>query len=101
MINYKFFISITIFLIMLFLTSIIKNKTRIIEKDILKYKNKIASTKKNLYESQLDYYYLTSPKLLKSKLEFLTDEDYVHMEFSKIYLNYNHFLKNQKNITKK
>jgi len=101
LINYKFFISITIFLIMLFLTSIIKNKTRIIEKDILKYKNKIASTKKNLYESQLDYYYLTSPKLLKSKLEFLTDEDYVHMEFSKIYLNYNHFLKNQKNITKK
>lgn len=86
---------------MLFLTSIIKNKTRIIEKDILKYENKIASIKKNLYESQLDYYYLTSPKLLKSKLEFLTDEDYVHMEFSKIYLNFNLFLKNQKNITKK
>ena len=86
---------------MLFLTSIIKNKTRIIEKDILKYKNKIASTKKNLYESQLDYYYLTSPKLLKSKLEFLSDADYVHMEFSKIYLDYNHFLKNQKNFTKK
>ena len=86
---------------MLFLTSIIKNKTRIIEKDILKYENKIAGIEKNLYESQLDYYYLTSPKLLKSKLEFLTDEDYVHMEFSKIYLNYNHFLKNKKNITKK
>ena len=101
MINYKFFISITIFLIMLFLTSIIKNKTRIIEKDIFKYENKIASIEKNLHESQLDYYYLTSPKLLKSKLEFLTDADYVHMEFSKIYLNYNHFLKNQKNITKK
>ena len=86
---------------MLFLTSIIKNKTRIIEKDILKYENKIAGIEKNLYESQLDYYYLTSPKLLKSKLEFLTDEDYVHMEFSKIYLNFNLFLKNQKNITKK
>tara|TARA_S200000501_G_scaffold348518_1_gene363786 strand:+ start:478 stop:738 length:261 start_codon:yes stop_codon:yes gene_type:complete len=86
---------------MLFLTSIIKNKTRIIEKDISKLENKIANIKTNLYESQLDYYYLTSPKLLKSKLEFLSDADYVHMEFSKIYLDYNHFLKNQKNFTKK
>ena len=101
MINYKFFISIAIFSIMLFFTSIIKNKTRIIEKDIFKIENKIANLEKNLYESQLDYYYLTSPELLKSKLEFLSDEDYVHMEFSKIYLNYKHFLKNQKNITKK
>ena len=86
---------------MLFLTSITKNKTRIIEKNIFKYENKIADIEKNLYESQLDYYYLTSPKLLKSKLEFLSDADYVHMEFSRIYLNYNHFFKNQKNITKR
>ena len=86
---------------MLFLTSIIKNKTRIIEKDILKYENKIAGIEKNIYKSQTNKNYHTSPKLLKSKLEFLTDEDYVHMEFSKIYLNFNLFLKNQKNITKK
>ena len=86
---------------MLFLTSIIKNKTRIIEKDIFKIENNIADIEKNLHESQLDYYYLTSPKLIKSKLEFLSDVNYVPMEFSKIYLNFNHFLKNQKNITKK
>ena len=86
---------------MLFLTSIIKNKTRIIEKDIFKLENKIADIEKNLYESQLDFYYLTSPKLLQSKLEFLSDEDYVHMKFSKIYLSYKNFLKNQKKITKK
>ena len=35
---------------MLFLTSIIKNKTKIIEKDIFKYENKIASIEKNLHE---------------------------------------------------
>ena len=86
---------------MLFLTSIVKNKTRIIEKDIFKIENKIADIEKNLYESQLDYYYLSSPKLLKSQLEFLSDVDYVHMEFSKIYLSYKHFLKDQKNITQK
>ena len=85
---------------MLFLTSIVKNKTRIIEKDISKLENKIAYVENDLYESQLDYYYLTSPKILKSKLEFLSDADYIHMEFSKIYLNYNNFLKSQNNVTK-
>ena len=85
---------------MLFLTSIVKNKTRIIEKDISKLENKIAYIENDLYESQLDYYYLTSPKILKNKLEFLSDADYIHMEFSKIYLNYNHFLKSQNNVTK-
>ena len=64
LINYKFFISITIFSIMLFLTSIIKNKTRIIEKNIFKLENKIADIEKNLYESQLDFYYFTSPKII-------------------------------------
>ena len=101
MTNYKFLISIIIFSIMLFITSIVKNKTRIIEKNIIKYENKIAGIEKNLYESQLDYYYLSSPKLLEKKLDFLSDEEYFHMEFSKIYLHYSHFFKNNKNLTKK
>lgn len=101
MVNYKFLISITIFLMMLFLTSIVKNKTRVIEKNIEQYNNKISKIERNLYESQLDFYYLTSPNLLKKKLEFLSDEKYIHMEFSKIYLSLDTFLKNQKKLTKK
>ncbi len=101
MVNYKFLISITIFLMMLFFTSIVKNKTRVIEKNIEQYNNKISKIERNLYESQLDFYYLTSPNLLKKKLEFLSDEKYIHMEFSKIYLSLDTFLKNQKKLTKK
>ena len=86
---------------MLFLTSIVKNKTRVIEKNIEQYNNKISKIERNLYESQLDFYYLTSPNLLKKKLEFLSDEKYIHMEFSKIYLSLDTFLKNQKKLTKK
>ena len=86
---------------MLFFTSIVKNKTRVIEKNIEQYNKKISKIEKNLYESQLDFYYLTSPSLLKKKLEFLSDEKYIHMGFSKIYLNFDAFLKNQKKLTKK
>ena len=86
---------------MLFFTSIVKNKTRVIEKNIEQYNNKISKIERNLYESQLDFYYLTSPNLLKKKLEFLSDEKYIHMEFSKIYLSLDTFLKNQKKLTKK
>ena len=53
---------------MLFFTSIVKNKTRVIEINIEQYNKKISKIEKNLYESQLDFYYLTSPSLLKKKL---------------------------------
>ncbi len=99
--NLKLIISIIVFSSLLFFTSIIKNKTRVIEKNILFYENKVSSLEKELYESQLDYHYLTSPKLLKKKLSFLTNESYQFMSFSKIYLNLNNFINDQNKITRK
>ena len=55
MINKKIIISITIFSVLLFFTSIIKNKTRIIEKNISNNKIKIAVLEKEIYETQLDF----------------------------------------------
>ncbi len=92
--------SITIFSLLLFCTSIIKNKTRVIEKNILSYESKISKLEKNLYESQLDFYYLSSPKILKEKLSFLTSEEYSYMDYSQIYLDYKNFLIDQKKVTK-
>ena len=99
--NLRLTLSIIIFSFLLFCTSIIKNKTRVIEKNILSYENKIFNLEKELYESQLDYHYLTSPKLLKKKLSFLTNETYQFMSFSKIYLNLNNFINDQNKITRK
>jgi len=48
----KIIISIFIFLIFLIITSIIKNKTRIVEKKIYYLTLKISSQKKNINESQ-------------------------------------------------
>ncbi len=99
--NSKLIVSISVFSFLLFCTSIIKNKTRVIEKKIIYYEKVVSNLEKELFESQLDYHYLTSPKLLDEKISFLTSEQYQSMSFSKIYLDYNSFIQEQKKISKK
>ena len=59
-------ISICIFSILLGITSTIKNQTRSIEKSINKLDKKIAIIEKDLYETELDYFYLSSPNNLSA-----------------------------------
>ncbi len=99
--NAKLIISVSVFSLLLFCTSVIKNKTRIIEKNIESYEKQIFTLKKELFESQLDYNYLTSPKMLQEKLSFLTSDPYQNIRISNIYLDYNNFILGQKKITKK
>ena len=64
----KFIISISVFVTFLIITSVIKNKTRITEKNISNLKKSYRSKrKKNVNEAELDFYYLTSPKELEKK----------------------------------
>ena len=97
----KLTISIVVFSLLLFCTSVIKNKTNIIEKNIIFYEKRIFTLKKELYESQLEYNYLTSPKILQEKLSFLTNDQFQNMGFSNIYLDYKSFILNNKKITQK
>ena len=99
--NLRLTLSIIIFSFLLFCTSIIKNKTRVIEKNILSYENKIFNLEKELYESQLDFYYLTSPKILQEKLSFLTNDKYQSVGISNIYLDYDNFVFDQKKLSQK
>ena len=97
----KLIISIIVFSFLFFFTSIIKNKTRIIEKELILYEKKISYLEKELHESQLDFHYLTSPEILQSKIAFLTSDEYQHMSISNIYLDYYNFISDQKKISKK
>ena len=99
--NSRLILSIAIFSFLLFCTSIIKNKTRVIEKNIMSYENKIFNLEKELYESQLDFYYLTSPKILQEKLSFLTNDEYQSLGVSNIYLDYDNFILDQKKLSQK
>ena len=57
----KIIITTTLIITFLILTSTIKNKTRVLEKNIINLNSEIALKEKNINEAQLDFNYLTSP----------------------------------------
>ena len=98
MFKFKFLTSLIIFSFLLILTSFVKNQTREIEKKInIKHKT-INIKEKDLNESQLDYYYLTSPFILEDKIKTFLDIKYSPMNHSKIFFGILDFLNIQKNL---
>ncbi len=97
----KIFISITIFSILMFLTALIKTQTRIIEKNINFKQVKISQIKNNLYEAQLEYFYLSSPENLSNKILEYSDDEYKSINFSKIYFSIEDFKNEQRKKAKK
>tara|TARA_B000000441_G_C21364190_1_gene134960 strand:- start:112 stop:450 length:339 start_codon:yes stop_codon:yes gene_type:complete len=92
MFKLKIFISILIFSFLLIATSIVKNQTRKIEKEISFYQKVILHKEKDINETQLDFFYLTSPIMIEEKILLLSDRDYLPMEYSRIFLNISNFL---------
>ena len=95
----KFIISIVIFITLLIITSIIKNKTRIIEKEFYKLSKKITLKEKDINESQLDFYFLTSPAEIERKVKALGNDIYTPIKHSNIFLNISSFTSIQKKIS--
>ena len=95
----KLILSLLIFSTLLGITSAIKNKTRIIEKKIYKADRRIVIIEKDLHETELDYFYLSSPKNLSAKIDNFSYIEYIPMDFSRIYLNYKNFVNSQKKIS--
>ena len=89
----------TVILIFLIVTSIIKNQTRIIEKKIHKLHKLITLKEKDINESQLDFYFLTSPAELEKKIKILGQKNYSPIENSKIFLSLSNFTDIQKKIS--
>ena len=100
MFNKKIFISLIVFSILMTFTSIIKTKTRIIEKNVLTYEKKIANLQNHLHEVELDYYYLSSPKIISENIIEYSDEEHSSVDYSKIYFSLDQFLNEQKKSTK-
>ena len=77
----------------------IKNETREIERKINNINQKINLKEKDLNESQLDFFYLTSPGILEQRINHLDNINYVPMDFSKFF-RYVKFFKYSKPICK-
>ena len=95
----KLIISITTLITFLVITSIIKNKTRIIEKQMLNLNIEILNKKKDINESQLDFYYLTSPAEIENKLNLIGFNDYRPIKYSNIFFDITDFTKMNSNVS--
>ena len=95
----KIIISISIFSVLLSITSIIKTQTRIIEKKIYKIDRNISGIERDLHETQLDFTYLSSPNYLSERVLELANIEYLPMDFSRIYFNYQDFSISKKQLT--
>ena len=98
MFKFKLIIPATIFLTLLIITSAIKNQTRDIEKKLLKLNKKITLKEKDINESQLDFYFLTSPSQIEKKLKMLGKDKDSPIEKSKRFISYSSFVKMKKKI---
>ena len=87
----KFTICISVFIFLLITTSVIKNKSRELEKKITNIKNNILKKEKDINEAQLDFYYLSSPSEIEQKLDIIGFNKYQPIEHSKIFLNISDF----------
>ena len=96
----KLIISFSLFFTFLVITSIIKNKTRIIEKKIVNLKLNVLNKKNVINEAQLDFHYLSSPSELEKRINIIGFKKYQPIKHSNIYYSFYDFLKLQNKISK-
>ena len=68
----------------LIFTSLIKNKTRLLEKELLYLDKEINILNSDLSEANLDFHYLTTPKHISLLVEDFFNENFVHYKESQI-----------------
>ncbi|SVC38118.1 uncharacterized protein METZ01_LOCUS290972 [marine metagenome] len=68
----------------LIFTSLVKNKTRLLEKELLYLDNEINSLNFNLNEASLDFEYLTTPKYISLLAKNFLDENFSYYKESQI-----------------
>jgi len=68
----------------LIFTSLVKNKTRLLEKELLYLDNEINSLNFNLNEASLDFEYLTTPKHISFLVKNFLDENFSYYKESQI-----------------
>ena len=91
----RYLISFFIFVSLLIVTSAIKNETRMIEKKIFILKETILVKEKNINETQLEFFYLTSPAEIEKKNDLVGFKSYQPIKHSKIFFDISSFDKIQ------
>ena len=99
MFKMKFIIALSVFISFLIVTSTIKNKTRVIEKNISNLTTKIFIKTSNINEAQLDFDYLTSPAEIEKKISIIGFDNYQPIKYSRIFFDISDFIEIQNKIS--
>tara|TARA_Y100000768_G_C23862753_1_gene626529 strand:- start:259 stop:597 length:339 start_codon:yes stop_codon:yes gene_type:complete len=85
MFNSKLFFSLAVFTFFLMITSLIKNQSRIMEKQIKGLNINILSKERNISEAELEFSYLSSPNEIEKKFKNRDLEKFEPIKHSKIF----------------
>ena len=92
--------SLSVFFILMIFTSIVKNNTRNIEKNIEKLTREISILERELADAKIDFIYLSTPEKLREKLTDLTNTKYLSYDYSRIFLSTKDFVNHASQETK-
>ena len=99
MFKMKFIITLSVFISFLLVTSTIKNKTRVLEKNISNLNTKIFIKTSDINETELDFDYLTSPAEIEKKISIIGFDNYQPIKYSRIFFNISDFTEIQNKIS--
>ena len=91
MFNPKLFFSLAVFTFFLIITSLVKNQSRIIEKQIKGLNIKIIAKEKNISEAEMEFSYLSSPNEIEKKFNSGDLEKFEPIKYSNIFYDVDDF----------
>ena len=91
MFNSKLFFSLTTFIFFLIITSLVKNQSRIIEKQIKGLNIKIIAKEKNISEAEMEFSYLSSPNEIEKKFNSGDLEKFEPIKHSNLFYDIHDF----------
>jgi len=91
MFNSKLFFSLAVFTFFLIITSLVKNQSRIIEKQIKGLNIKIIAKEKNISEAEMEFSYLSSPNEIEKKFNSGDLEKFEPIKYSNIFYDVDDF----------
>ena len=91
MFNSKLFFSLAVFTFFLIITSLVKNQSRIIEKQIKGLNIKIIAKEKNISEAEMEFSYLSSPNEIEEKFNIGDLEKFEPIKHSNIFYDVDDF----------
>tara|TARA_B100000963_G_C22343660_1_gene544082 strand:- start:51 stop:389 length:339 start_codon:yes stop_codon:yes gene_type:complete len=91
MFNSKLFFSLAIFTFFLIITSLVKNQSRIMEKQIKVLNSNIVAKEKNISEAEMELSYLSSPNEIEKKFNSRDLEKFEPIKHSHIFYDIHDF----------